>query len=84
MYYNKRKVTYTGHDNNTHEKKGSNAMIKQWFYYQFSDGYFCYTGKMNKSDILFEERQHGKLVLVKKLPKQNKTYITSNGKEYTI
>ena len=59
-------------------------MIKQWFYYQFSDGYFCYSGKMKKSDLLPEERKHGKLVLEKKLPKQNKTYITSNGKVYTL
>lgn len=26
LYYNKCKATYTGHDNNTHEKKGNNTM----------------------------------------------------------
>lgn len=38
-------------------------MIKKWYFYKFSDGYFCYTGKMTRSEIRWEERTHGKLLI---------------------
>lgn len=42
-------------------------MIKMVYYYEFNDGYFCFTaGKMSKSDILCEVLKHGKLCIERK------------------
>lgn len=34
------------------------------FYYEFADGYYCYTvGRMSRSDVAWEVRKHGKLLV---------------------
>jgi hypothetical protein len=36
------------------------------FYYEFTDGYFCFSsGRMSKSDLAWETRKHGKVIFEK-------------------
>lgn len=38
------------------------------WYYEFADGYFCWTsGKMDRASKMWEIRNHGKLVVEKKV-----------------
>lgn len=38
-------------------------MKSKYYYYQFEDGYFCYTaGKLSQIDLSHEVKKHGKLV----------------------
>lgn len=37
--------------------------MKHYYYYQFEDGYFCYTaGRLNQIELSHEIKKHGKLV----------------------
>ena len=38
--------------------------MKVW-YYEFEDGYYCWTvGKMDKAQLAWEKRTHGKVVVM--------------------
>lgn len=40
------------------------VMTMRTFYYEFTDGYICFTsGRMTKSDKAWEEHKHGKIVV---------------------
>lgn len=38
-------------------------MKRKCYFYQFEDGYYCYTsGKLSKIDLDHETRKHGRLI----------------------